>query len=811
MKIINKKLPAFVFSPSLSSNRQSQVMSLVMKRKKANIALRDVPCPAIHRPYMLAFGKVLDSHDQTWQNSSLYVYSPALSQAPADNLTTDTRLDQPVMVDTLSFSRPATIVYLQEGLAFKGRPLATKNKANGQMDDWTSAIRQLSQKGLYTVLIIDETTLYSPQEKQAMSNAFNQKRIQADRRHRLWSWAATLVPDEEPLYVYMHTYASSSTFSLSHALGWLQQRHQLDLTDSRLLYTGKSPPTLDAHAPTYLQLLHPEKLMEPSQGNGKQRQRDATSDDIEDTGLCHFSLEQLQMPLNEEALPLLVPGKSFSEKRIEESNECLHAILIKDATFDTLLARYVARNSQLDEPGTIQSLAFRAKYTTEDAIGTYIANTGAMARGKQLPPSSLSSTTYQWQGPNLRIQGKFKGTSEDPYEIWLNVGEKEILDGKCSCPVGDRGQCKHCVLLLFQLHEHVGRFEEIQNGTLQTTNGEISAEPIEKESDSVTPSRSEPPPPVPIARLPDGRRFLPWMLKAEEPPPKASRSRKRKADVALSEDGNDTIDQSGNETVDQSGNDAEKDKPKPKKKRTTKSKKIVSTATAAVADLNDPMDMQPDISTGDNIASENSMLSTSTHWSPSLAMEDGFPSPASSAPKRKPPSERKKGKAPAQASSDHHPVVSPANYVFPSPFDAYTDAGQTPSLPHEHDLSLSPPSSFPAQESALPPTPAETLANSDRIPSDDDDGSTTEDEDDDWNTREMVNQTPTSHPSSDTCSNPPSQSNLTQPLVDLGLSKSKMADSGSETEDEDEVPLRIVTSPKQPTASTMDIFDELGL
>ena len=48
------------------------------------------------------------------------------------------------------------------------------------------------------------------------------------------------------------------------------------------------------------------------------------------------------------------------------------------------------------------------------------------------------------------LQSKCEGSSFPFYSLWCEIDNKKIIKGKCSCPVGGQGKCKHIVALLLE-------------------------------------------------------------------------------------------------------------------------------------------------------------------------------------------------------------------------------------------------------------------------------------------------------------------------------------------------------------------------
>lgn len=83
--------------------------------------------------------------------------------------------------------------------------------------------------------------------------------------------------------------------------------------------------------------------------------------------------------------------------------------------------------------------------------------------------------------PRLRgdqLVAECRGSASTPYRVEMTLGETGIVAGYCSCPVGESGDCKHCVaLLLTWLHEP-GEFvtqEMMQNRLADRSREELVA------------------------------------------------------------------------------------------------------------------------------------------------------------------------------------------------------------------------------------------------------------------------------------------------------------------------------------------------
>src|SRR4051812_43326356 len=50
------------------------------------------------------------------------------------------------------------------------------------------------------------------------------------------------------------------------------------------------------------------------------------------------------------------------------------------------------------------------------------------------------------QGPT--INARCRGQSADSYKVRASLRDGRILSARCSCPVGDGGQCKHAAAML---------------------------------------------------------------------------------------------------------------------------------------------------------------------------------------------------------------------------------------------------------------------------------------------------------------------------------------------------------------------------
>lgn len=59
-----------------------------------------------------------------------------------------------------------------------------------------------------------------------------------------------------------------------------------------------------------------------------------------------------------------------------------------------------------------------------------------------------------------RLEASVEGSRDRLYKVWLRLGGERIADGKCSCPVGEGGDCKHAAALALAWVEEPEAFLE---------------------------------------------------------------------------------------------------------------------------------------------------------------------------------------------------------------------------------------------------------------------------------------------------------------------------------------------------------------
>ncbi|KAI8072709.1 hypothetical protein BC940DRAFT_291397 [Gongronella butleri] len=779
----NEALPraSFVFVPPLSASRRADLVRQVGRRLPVKFDYLQLPTPAIQQHAMKAL--ICMTNDTLWHKPTLYYYTPLHPLAADENdVCIDARLNRPFIIKTIANERHAAIVHFGEPLTLTPRALSDAQHA---MQTWSRAIRALCHDQRRVILVVDEANLYLNSEKQAMVNAFNQKRLQEARRKQLWAWLSTLVVDA-PLYIYVHLYngKKTSTFDLGGTLAWLHQRHQLDMACSQLLYTGQAPVLTMQQGddvPAHLKQLNQRPLNDHAAPK--------TTHAVLNDELQYFPAEQLNMTLKQEISPLIPVGQSFRAKVVEEDEVFQHALLVKDAAmYDAFVAMSLAEqtesnaNDEALTAGNHEAVLAIAESLTLQAIKDYIANSGAMARGKPLV-DSLFETERAWQGEMLRISGRALGTSPEPYDLHLLLSiNKDIQSGLCSCPVGSLGRCKHCVAMLHLFHEKPELFIAVHD----ETNGKTTIETVKEEDERAT--TPEQPPATPSTAPEDAssaptvpqRRVLPWKKAAEEPAPKKRKTRKKVAD-------NDDPDASLEPatSLDSAVDDALA--PRKKKPSTTKRtpakrtpRKIISSSHPLV-DTAETSDAPQDDATPPEPSLESK-------WSPSLVMEDLPPLP-----------KKQRAKRATKKTIPESPELSSMDIGASLPTTVASQSSQHAPLQKEAD-------------------------NGDNGDKDDDDattdGETTEDEasnadpTQDWFNSlldDNMHNTSTTGPRVSATQ----ASSLGIPMSDLDLSHT-LVDSGSDTEDDaqndDETEQKPQNpAPRRPIPSTMELFDELGI
>ncbi|MFG0334465.1 MAG: SWIM zinc finger family protein [Maioricimonas sp. JB049] len=91
----------------------------------------------------------------------------------------------------------------------------------------------------------------------------------------------------------------------------------------------------------------------------------------------------------------------------------------------------------------------RASKLTEETIERHVGEQ-SFRRGQGYFRSNM---IFDCRRVDTQLKGRCYGQSADSYRLSARVGGNRILEAECSCPVGDRGYCKHvAALLLTWLH-----------------------------------------------------------------------------------------------------------------------------------------------------------------------------------------------------------------------------------------------------------------------------------------------------------------------------------------------------------------------
>jgi hypothetical protein len=113
------------------------------------------------------------------------------------------------------------------------------------------------------------------------------------------------------------------------------------------------------------------------------------------------------------------------------------------------------KESSATAPNILEQIS---KLLDTEKIKNYINNQKVYKRG-ELIQDTVSDTQYEIDlrnnNNNLKLYANVKGTAKDPYLVSVTINQHAIIEEiSCPCPVGTRGDCKHCAAVLIYFMEN---------------------------------------------------------------------------------------------------------------------------------------------------------------------------------------------------------------------------------------------------------------------------------------------------------------------------------------------------------------------
>ncbi|KAI8088809.1 uncharacterized protein BX664DRAFT_331421 [Halteromyces radiatus] len=456
-------------------------------------------------------------------------YTPALSLVPSDASHTSQDFLQPFLIASKEFTKKALFVHMTQDMIQFNPTNTTSNSTQTdnlfQITDaallaiqgWMDAISSLpSEAGNSLILIADESIFFSKTEQlelQEINHEHQNQKLSLRRQqvqHMMESLAYQL-----PVYLYLSHYNTSRNNTIDNNLAWLQQRHHISIAYSILMTWGPYQQTVEqldqsVSMPIHLDLTciakydrsrwktefvellrkhayHPhlekERYISPDKLNLSSSNEDYVTpmlnlDDhhfistrMESGETFSHSVSSMNSKVMESWVKVqhITTGESDHDNNGQKNNmkindsEKTHHDMTGDFTSD----------ASTQEESTLK-LEQLVKQITQDRIQNYIANSGAFTRGQGLL-HTFSELSCTWNDANdtLLLFAKAKGTSETPYDVHIVLdrkgNERVIRDGKCTCPVGRNGRCKHCAALLLLFMNDSDGFKRNNQGQEQKT------------------------------------------------------------------------------------------------------------------------------------------------------------------------------------------------------------------------------------------------------------------------------------------------------------------------------------------------------
>ncbi|KAG2199757.1 hypothetical protein INT46_007034 [Mucor plumbeus] len=502
MKQNQTKKIALYFEIPCSETRRAAIFNFILKHMPdITCFCLSVPCTPIQPNLLLGWSAALDNHKWKEHCSIMYNSNAFESFQPPTVKSGQSECNdfsQTFAISGSIFNKEALIVHFTNSLiSFNAdQGLTITENARNSIQGW---IETCQHQFKTLIWIIDEKMLYGD-----VIYDFN-----PERRETLLQQYRDLVSETIqsfnsiiPVYCYILDYFHETTFNLLECIAQLQHRHNLCISKSILLtWSNEETKALEQQDFYNISRIYLQQQPLFNISKWKSIHQSFLDDKPKNDKLHYFSPDTLLLNIeftdNLYRIPLL--ENKNNELPLTKSEEITrsvrHTVSAKNievfdnwvesgskVDFEPIMDTVIV--SSLPSTGGVQpfksiekptketsnEIALRTivKCLTIEKINVFIGNPIYIERGIELKNQVTKFTVSMEDNENLQINGHIPIGSSNNFTTSTIFFTKEngifaLAKAKCTCPIGNWGNCKHCAAVLLYALDERSDLDEISN------------------------------------------------------------------------------------------------------------------------------------------------------------------------------------------------------------------------------------------------------------------------------------------------------------------------------------------------------------